>query len=204
MKGDIDMLIVWIIAVIAFIIAVNYTVQILKRLALYQQMSTICRSNGFSMSVKHGVKSVFTKSGGADIEIKAGSKTYQVYIFTTIFKRIRYHINLDSVELIRGRRMMYMTNIRRPSPSASQTLVTTLMKLKNFKFEDTLSESSEKILLVHPLPFEVTTTVGNHADYVHDGDLLWNTVHFYSASGFKNLLGEKTDAVMNSVNKGTL
>lgn len=202
------MLIIWIIAIIAFIIAVNYTVQILKRLALYHRMNTACRSNGYSMTVNRGLRSVFTRSGGADVEITTPTKIYQVYIFTTLFKRIRYHLNCDSVELIRGRRMMFINNPRRPSPGASQTLVTTLMTLKNFKFDEPVSENSanvEKILLVHPLPFEVTTTNANHAEYVHDGDFLWNTVHFYSAKGFfKSLMSDETDQLMNSANADTL
>lgn len=183
------MLVLWIIGIIAFIFAVKIFILIIQRLNLYRKISAVCIANSYKFNVKHWIISIFSKSFGADFEIETPSKTYAVYVYTTIFRRFRYHMTQDSVEIIRGRKAMYIVNKRVPAATANQDFITSVMKLKNFDFsKENNSNSCEKILLVHPLPHEVTYTTANQAVYMHDGDPLWDSVNYYSEKGFQSLL----------------
>lgn len=183
------MIILWIICIVAFIFMIKIFTVIMQRLTLYRKIKSVCNNKNYSLHIKHKITSIWSRSHGVDIEIKTPSKTYLIYIFTPIFKRFRYHFNYDSVEVIRGRRSMYIVNPKRPSSAATQTFITTFMKVKNFNFDgETTEKNCEKILLVHPLPYEITCTAENKAEYVHDGDSLWNTVSYYSAKAFQDLL----------------
>ena len=163
-----------------------------KRLFLILKLKSICKKQVYDITVK----SMFKRENEPDIIIKTGDRGYRVFILTTRFHRVRYHFPNDEyfeimgkgVSLLPGRHISGHNNVPKNVATFHYEFYKT--EYDNFDLTDDGSGLTT-VLLIHPIPLEVSSVKKCETVHLWNGDELYNGVIFYSGGGFKELLKRK-------------
>ncbi|MBR2474706.1 MAG: hypothetical protein IKB51_06755 [Clostridia bacterium] len=167
-----------------------------KRLLLVSKLKSICQKRGFDITVNHVFKSMLKRENEPDIIIKTESGGFRVFILTTRFHRVRYHFPNEEYFEIMGKVFILFPGTRLPvhngMPKNKSTFQYEYYKKKydNFDLSDDGSGLTT-VLLVHPIPFEISIVKNTETVHLWNGDEFYNGILFYSGDGFKELLKRK-------------
>ena len=162
-----------------------------KRFLLVMSLKRICKKQGYEITVNHTFRSLFKRENEPDIIIKTENGGYRVFILTTRFHRVRYHFPDDKYFEIFGKGVLFAPMSR---ARAHQTTSVTSFQYEYYKKEydnfDLSDDGSglKTILLVHPIPLEVSVAKKTETVHMWDGDEFANGITFYSGGGFKDHL----------------
>lgn len=167
-----------------------------KRLFLILKLKSICKRQGLTITVNHVFRSMFKRENEPDIVIKTSEGGYRVFILTTRFHRVRYHfprieyfeVMGKGVSIVPGRIIAGRNGASKSSASFNYEFYKT--EYENFDLTDNGSGLTT-VLLIHPIPLEVSSVKKSETVHLWNGDELYNGVLFYSGGGFKELLKRK-------------
>lgn len=185
------MLLVWILLILLALILFKFISLICKRLVLVCKLK---RKHSEALIFKRNLLySVFVPDGKADFVIRFGEKDYYVSVITTPFRRVRYHFDRESLQIVYERRAVNLTNHSSPRPKAATTIDNVFI-LKKYKLS-LLSDIPEQALgyvILHPAPKAVSAVSGNQVVSVDNNDLLCDGVKACGLKYFLNhVLGEE-------------
>lgn len=169
-----------------------------KRLLLIVNLKGICRRQGFDITVNHIFRSMFKRENVPDIIIKTRDGGYRVFILTTRFHRARYHFpSVDYFEIM-GKGVLFapiapMAKARQLNNSDTTTTFHYEYHKANYENFDMSDDGSglKTVLLIHPIPLEVSVVKKSETVHMWNGDELYNGIIFYSGGGFRELLKRK-------------
>ena len=169
-----------ILAIIAVIFILKYTIALIKRAILISSVKKECKEASLTFRKCKGLfKSVFVCDGSADFE--AGNAV--VHIFSPLFRRVRYSFTDDKrLEVIVARMQAHVANRSIGKASYSRSIFT-LRNNKLKKFGNT-DDTKKHIILVYPIPFEVTRVEENRLTSAYNGDEIWKNCIFSNKSYF--------------------
>ncbi len=169
-----------ILAIIAVIFILKYTISLVKRSILISSVKTACKSKELPFKkCKNLYKSVFFCDGSADLEI--GNAV--VHIFSPLFRRVRYSFTDDRrLEVIIARTQAHMRNAK-VGKAGYVSNIFTLRNNKLGKLGNT-DDGRKHVILVYPIPFEVTRVEGNVLTAAYNGDEVWKNCIFSNKSYF--------------------
>ena len=167
-----------------------------KRFFFVSKLKSICKRQGHDITVNHVFRSMFKRENEPDIVIKTSEGGYRVFILTTRFHRVRYHfpqieyfeVMGKSVSLLPGRHIPGHNNVPKNVATFHYEFYKT--EYDNFDLTDDGSGLTT-VLLIHPIPLEVSSVKKCETVHLWNGDELYNGVIFYSGGGFKELLKRK-------------
>ena len=169
-----------------------------KRLLLIANLKVICKRQGFDITVNHVFRSMFKRENVPDIIIKTHDDGYRVFILTTRFHRARYHFpGVDYFEIM-GKGVLFapIAPLAKARQLVNSDTTTTFhyeyhkRDYENFDMSDDGS-GLKTVLLIHPIPLEVSVVKKSETVHMWNGDELYNGIIFYSGSGFRELLKRK-------------
>jgi len=173
------MLKVILIAVLA-VYTFKYTLNVIRRIILIHQTRRECKKQNLDFRKKRCLlKSVFLCDGGVDFEIGNAS----VHIITPLFRRVRYSFTDDRrLEVIIARIQAHMRN----GKVGTAGYVSNVFTLRNNKLKrlGNTDDGRKHILLVYPIPFEVTRVKDNVVTAAYNGDEIWKNCIFSNKSYF--------------------
>ena len=141
--------------------------------------------------------SLFFRNENFDLEIKIREKQYAVRILSTRFRRSEYFFTSPKeMTVFRSFSLMLVYGVRgaamigRGGKNASEAgLLKTSISVP-LQLEGEEKEGFTKVLLVHPVPKEISMAVGTRKEYVGNGDRIFNGFFLYSLSGFLKKIKE--------------
>lgn len=185
------MLLLWIIAILLALILFKYVTLVFKRILLLHKLK---RTHPEAMMVKRNrFRSVFFPDGKVDLVIKKSGREYHVSVMTTPFRRVRYHFDHRSLQIIRERRAVNLTNLNTPRPRAATT-VDSVFVLKKYKLKEEADIPTEarRYVILHPAPKAVSAVRGTQVESLGNNDRLFDDVSVSGLSYFINdVLGSK-------------
>ena len=131
---------------------------------------------------KNLYKSVFICDGSADFEV--GNSV--VHIFSPFFRRVRYSFTDDRRLEVIVARMQAHVNIINGKGYSKAGYVSNIFTLRNNKLKKLVNTDDGKkhIILVYPIPFEVTRVEGNKVVPAYNGEEIWKNCIFSNKSYF--------------------
>ncbi len=159
---------IWILSIIAALCLLVYFKLFIKRFLLLKKL----KNTNPALTIQHlqnPLKSVFCPTGKIEILIK--EKKLAISVLTTPFQRVRYHfIDENRLEIVRGRQSIFIANPQSRSKIVSFQTVSTIKKYALLlKAPDDYADM-KKILLIHPVPRELSCIHGNRAVPLGNGD----------------------------------
>lgn len=185
------MLLVWILLILLALVLFKYITLICKRFILLHKLkrtrpeALICKRNRF--------RSVFIPDGKVDFIVKSGENEYAVSVITTPFRRVRYHFDRESLQIVYERRAVNLTNHSSPRPRAATT-IDNVFVLKKYKLKgDTdIPEQARRYVILHPAPKSVSAVSGTQVVTLSNNDPLCEGVRVCGLKYFvNNILGEE-------------
>ena len=169
-----------ILAIIAAIIILKYSILIIKRAILISSIKKACKHNKLELKKQKNLyKSVFICDGSADFEV--GNAV--VHIFSPLFRRVRYSFTDDRrLEVIVARMQAHINR----GGYAKAAYVSNVFTLRNNKLKKlgNTDDGRKHIILVYPIPFEVTRIEENRITATYNGDEIWDNCIFSNKSYF--------------------
>lgn len=163
-----------------------------KRFLLVSNLKRICKKQGYEIKVNHTFRSMFKRENEPDIIIKTGDGGFRVFILTTRYHRVRYHFPNQEYFEVMGKGVLFAPMAKaRPSntPTSTASFHYEFYKTEYDNFDLTDDGSGLKtVLLVHPIPLEVSAVKKMETVHLWDGDELYKGIIFYSGGGFKKHL----------------
>ena len=160
---------------------------LLKRLLLIGKIKAVCKKSAIKVDVIHPLRSIFLRDDQPDLLVTTGDAIYRVFILTTMFRRARYHFE-DSDELTVYRK--HLLNMKAGS-KIHYTVSFKIYETKGRKYKNFRPVKSEvnyrDILLIHPVPLEISALKNNGIVRILDGDIMGN-FEVYSGKGFRDKL----------------
>lgn len=170
-----------ILAIIAVIFILKYAIALIKRAILISSVKKECKKAGLTFKRCKGLfKSVFVCDGSADFEV--GNAV--VHIFSPFFRRVRYSFTDDRrLEVIVARMQAHVAN---PKCTGKAGYVSNIFTLRNNKLKkfSGIDDTRKHIILVYPIPFEVTRVEENKLTAAYNGDEIWKNCIFSNKSYF--------------------
>jgi len=182
-------LFLWIVAIGCFFAALIYSFLILKRLLMIKKIKRTVKKQGGSVCMcRMCLTSVFLWDGKPDIIVTVREKVYRVSLFTTRFRRVRYHFAApDRVEIYSKKSFAAMTG------GANARYIHSVVSFDHLKRGVHLclsqkTDTEQLVLLVYPMPFNMTRQEGTRTVPLCSGDILWGKFEVQNLSGFIKLL----------------
>lgn len=172
-----------ILAIIAAIIILKYSVLLIKRAILISSVKKACKHNGLGFrKCKNLFKSVFVCDGSADFEV--GNAV--VHIFSPFFRRVHYSFTDDKRLEVIVARMQSHVNIRNGKGYSKAGYVSNIFTLRNNKLKKlgNTDDGRKHIFIVYPIPFEVTRIEENRLTAAYNGDEIRDNCIFSNKSYF--------------------
>ena len=172
-----------ILAIIAAIIILKYTIALIKRTILISSVKKECKKAGLTFKKCKGLyKSVFVCDGSADFEVENA----HVHIFSPLFRRVRYSFTDDKRLEVIVARMQSHINSRNGKGYSKAGYVSNIFTLRNNKLKkfSGIDDTRKHIILVYPIPFEVTRVEENKLTAAYNGDEIWRNCIFSNKSYF--------------------
>ena len=170
-----------ILAIIAAIIILKYSILIIKRAILVSSIKKACKHNKLELKKQKNLyKSVFICDGSAYFEV--GNAI--IHIFTPFYRRVRYSFSDDRrLEVMVAR---VQSGVVTPYHRAQGTYTTTIATIRNNKLKGlgNTDDGRKHIILVYPIPFEVTRIEENRITATYNGDEIWDNCIFSNKSYF--------------------
>ena len=180
-----------ILGCISLLFVIKYLILLVKRLCFILKIKNISQKNNIDCKVRSYFKSVFIRGKKPDISIGKNGEKYNVFVISTIFRRVRYHFeSADKIVIYKIGKMTVPRNklsMQFDHKSFYSLYENKMMSVKNFIVDD----SENNIFLVFPVPLQITAIKDNKLVRIYDGDRITNTV-FYSGNGFREWLSGKT------------
>ena len=170
-----------ILAIIVAIIILKYIILLTKRAILISSIKKACKKAGLTFKKCKGLyKSVFVCDGSANFEV--GDAV--VHIFSPLFRRVRYSFTDDKrLEVVVARMQAHVANPKNTGKAGYVSNIFTLRNNKLKKFGSTY-DTKKHIILVYPIPFEVTRVEENKLTAAYNGDEIWKNCIFSNKSYF--------------------
>ena len=164
------MLLLWILLIPAALVTLKYLYLTIKRAVLLCKIKST--HPDALLFVRNPFLSVFVPSGKTDLIVKTNGKTYAVSILTTPFRRVRYHFNNEKLEIILERRAVYITNQKRPLPTAS---LNTSFPIKKYSLspQQSAADITAHYMILHPAPKSVSAVVGTQIVSIENDDVIF-------------------------------
>lgn len=178
------MLIAWIIGILLALCLLKYIYLVSKRIVL---ISGIRRKHPEGIVFHRSrLRSVFCPNGKVDMTVKHRGKTYDISVITTPFRRVRYHFENDTLEIVVERRGVYYRNYyNRPSQSPAGVVDSKFVLLKyKLKDMDSQTKASERYLILNPVPKFASAVVGTQMVSLENGDCIANNIKVCGATYF--------------------
>ena len=172
-----------ILAIIAVIFILKYTIALIKRAILISSAKKECKKAGLTFRKCKGLfKSVFVCDGSADFEV--GNAV--VHTFSPLFRRVRYSFTDDKRLEVIVARMQSHINSRNGKGYSKAGYVSNIFTLRNNKLKKlgNTDDTKKHIILVYPIPFEVTRVEENRLTSAYNGDEIWDNCIFSNKSYF--------------------
>ena len=172
-----------ILTIIAVIFILEYAIALIKRAILISSVKKVCKKHGLTFrKCKCLYKSVFICDGSADFEVENAS----VHIFSPLFRRVRYSFTDDRRLEVIVARMQSHINIRNGKGYSKAGYVNNVFTLRNNKLKrlGNTDDTKKHIILVYPIPFEVTRVEENKLTAAYNGDEIWKNCIFSNKSYF--------------------
>lgn len=170
-----------ILAIIAIVFILKYGISLIKRAILISRVKKECKEKGLEFKkCKNLFKSVFICDGSADFEV--GNAV--VHIFTPFYRRVRYSFSDDRrLEVMVAR---VQSGVVTPYHVPKGTYTKTIATIRNNKLKKlgNTDDGKKHILLIYPIPFEVTRVEGNKTEPAYSGDEIWDNCIFSNKSYF--------------------
>ena len=170
-----------ILAIIAAILIVKYSILLIKRAVLISSIKKVCKNNKLELKKRKNLyKSVFICDGSADFEV--GNAV--VHIFTPFYRRVRYSFSDDKrLEVMVAR---VQTGVVTPHHVAQGTYTRTIATIRNNKLKGlgNTDDGKKHVLLIYPVTYEVTRVEGNKVVPAYNGDEIWKNCIFSNKSYF--------------------
>ena len=187
------MLIAYIVGILLGLCLIKYIYLVLKRIAM---ISKIRRKKPDKIVFhRNRLRSVFFPDGKVDMTVKHCGKSYDVSVLTTPFRRVRYHFENDTLEIVVERKSVYYRNYyNRPSSQSHAGTVDTKFVLLKYKLKDMDSQinASERYLILNPVPKFASAVVGTQMVSLDNGDCIANNIKVCGAGYFTDhVLGDE-------------
>lgn len=187
-----------VLAIVAFVFALMLISTVFKRLIFFAKLSGVCRKNGYGITGMHALRSMFKRDGEADAVISSAFSTYRVYVFTTVFKRTRYHLDGDKVIIYRKRLKINRADITFSHRSGilgdnmefKAINEAKFITVKNFDFPAPV-KNEKVIFCVMPIPLAITVDRGNKPYQLYSGEEIVDGVYMYSGKGLRDMLNSQ-------------
>lgn len=188
------MLVLWILLIILALVILKYISLIFKRIVLLHKLK---KTHPEALILKRNrFRSVFIPDGKSDFVIKFHDKEYSVSVITTPFRRVRYHFDNETLQIVYERRAVNLTNFSSVRPKAATTIdnVFVLKKYK-LKWDSGISPQARRYVILHPAPKAVSAVSGTQVVSLSNNDLLRADVQVCGLKYFVNnvLEGEESD-----------
>ena len=167
----------WILLIAVIIVVLRFAYLLIKRLILIRKISKkVKKHNGGILYHRNPLISIFKHDGKTDFSIFLSNKTIDVAIFTTPFRRVRYHFDSNNklLELVVERRAMYVVNHKVPNGFSSMDRVYTIWKY-NIDFEAS-DNGKQKYVILNPAPRSISRAEGATLQLLGNNDTLINGV----------------------------
>ena len=184
------MVLLWIVCGILALWMLKYIFLISKRLILLSKIKKHAKENYCKLQyMRHPLYSVFRHDAQPDLCIHLKDKTVFVTVITTPFRRIRYHfIQNETLELVHERRGTFMTNPRRPNPTATVDRRYVIRRYPMVFSNEASDPHALHYVILHPAPYSATKAEGSQIQLLHDNDVLFGNVRVCGLRYFlKNL-----------------
>lgn len=180
-------LILWILLILAAVICLVYLRLIAKRLILIMKIKA---THPDSVEyVRSPFYSVFVPDGRTDIRLGYNGVRYDVSVLTTPFRKCRYHfVDNGIMEVIKGRKGMYIVNRQAPTAPTAQLDRVRIVKRCKLHLDD--ESGVNKIMLLHPAPMEISKVSGNGTESLGNNDSIYNGYKVCGLSFFEEYVGE--------------
>lgn len=169
-----------ILAIVAAIIILKYSILLIKRAILISNVKKECQNKNLQFKkCKNLFKSVFVCDGSADFEVGNAA----IHIFSPFFRRVRYSFTDDRLlEVIVARMQAHMRNVE----VGIGGYVSNVFTLRNNKLKKlgNTNDGRKHIILVYPIPFEITRVEENRVTAVYNSDEIWEGCIFSNKSYF--------------------
>lgn len=186
------MLLLWILLLLLISVIIKYVYLILKRLVLVFKLK---RTQSVKLFFQRNLlKSVFAPDGKVDFIVNRNDKDYHVSVITTPFRRVRYHFDKETLQIVFERRAVNLTNFSSPRPHAATT-VDTAFVLKKYKlfYSSDIPEKAARYIILHPAPKSVSAVSGTQLVAVDNNDLLYGSIKVCGLKYFlNNVISEQT------------
>ena len=170
-----------ILLIFVIIFALKYAIALTKRAILIASVKKRCKEKNLQFKkCKSLFKSVLFCDGSADFEV--GNAV--VHILSPLFRLVRYSFTDDRrVETIIARAQSGVSNLKGSKKAGYVSNIFTFCNNKLKKLGNT-NDGKNHILLVYPIPFEVTRVEDNKITQAYNGDEVWKNCIFSNKSYF--------------------
>ena len=187
-EGNLDIpILLLILGCISLLFVIKYLILLVKRLCFILKIKNISQKNNIDCKVRSYFKSVFIRGKKPDISIGKNGEKYNVFVISTIFRRVRYHFeSADKIVIYKIGKMTVPRNklsMQFDHKSFYSLYENKMMSVKNFNVDD----SENNIFLVFPVPLQITAIKDNKLVRIYDGDRITDTI-LYSGKGFREWL----------------
>lgn len=183
-----------VIGIWALYVTLGYLRIMVKRRRTVNRLSSCCAEKGYTLKMERGaLGSIFLTQSKPDLTIETPETLYRVNLLATRFRRMTYRIiDPSKMEVIKARRAIYVTNKLRPNPTAGVERISVIRKVRLPYGEDypTAEEGkrTKDILLIDPVPHELTAVSGSRVIQPGNGDRLYDRFELYYVNRFITLL----------------
>ena len=178
----------WILALIGLIVLCVIIKLLFKRSVLLKKIKKNAARNGYTVqSLRNCFLSVFIHDCNPDFTItRDDGESLEVSVLTTPFRKVRYHFeSAHSLEIVLARKGVLLGNPRAYGNHAMIDHVHIIRKYKiNLLDQAPPLPNTKRLLIVHPVPRELSAVQGTQLAVLGNGDLLWNGFTICSLSYF--------------------
>jgi len=170
--------------IVLTVIGVTLSVLIIKRVLCLNKIKRAW--NGEVIYCRSPLSSVFSHDGKVDLLLKDQEKEYAVSIFTTSFRKSRYHFASDKqLEIIIEKTAAYLTNPKNSHANLTTTDRVYTIKKHRIDLDELSTHSAEnRYIIVNPAPRAVSKVSGSTVEQLYDGDELVNGIRVVGLKGF--------------------
>ena len=174
---------------------------ICKRMQLLLKVGRLCRKKGFRLQYRRGrFTSVFRDKGEIDFTVQTHDEKFAVSILTTRHYFARYHFTRDGYFTVYKRDHVPTVSVRngRRAHVLTFTSGTRTRQVASYRTDfETLCKreaGATVVLLINPVPQEISRIEENRLIDCYDGDKLPSGITVYAQSGFLAMLQNLPDA----------
>lgn len=192
------MLFVYLLIIVLAAVLLKIFRMLLKRIKCLVKIKKHWR--GEIIFLRNPFVSVFVRDGKYDLVLKHEENEYYVAIFTTPFRKVRYHFeNGNVLKIIVERRGVYVNNYKRAYGNTTTMDHCFTIRKYGLKLDDGKEADLSKngYMILYPAPIQITKVSGNSIVVAGNNDILCGNIRI---TGLKYFISHFSDLSLHSEN----